>query len=130
MLISISPILHSAVMTLYILLNLGLHVGIIISLKNRVNFRSIFNPWVLTSVITSFGVNIEWTGPDETPLVKLSIFIGVIESNEVHYSTSGISSLHGWSELFTRLFRENRNDTNSTHALTKTNTKNERKKRE
>ena len=27
--------------------------------KNRVNFHSIFTPWVVTSVITTFAVNIE-----------------------------------------------------------------------
>ena len=37
---------------------------IILLSKNRVNFHSIFTPWVVTSVITSFRVNIEWTGRD------------------------------------------------------------------
>ena len=44
----------------------------------------------MTSVITSFGVNIECTGQDSTRWVV------------IHSSTSTISSLHRWSELFTR----------------------------
>ena len=39
---------------------------ILLSKKNRVNFHSIFTPWVVTSVITSLGVNIESNGRDST----------------------------------------------------------------
>ena len=39
--------------------------GQVYSLKNH-SVHSIFTPWVVTSVITSFGVNIEWTGRDFT----------------------------------------------------------------
>ena len=58
----------------------------------------------MTSVITSFGVNIEWTGRDSTRWEVNFHSTGVIESSEIHSSTSEISSLHGWSELFTRFF--------------------------
>ena len=60
----------------------------------------------MTSVITSFGMNIEWTGIDFTRWVVIFHSILELESSEIHSSTSGISSLHRWSELFTRFFRE------------------------
>ena len=41
-------------------------------------------PWVVTSVITSFGVNIEWTGQDSTRLVVYFHSTGVrIEWNSL-----------------------------------------------
>ena len=78
--------------------------------KNRVNFHSIFTPWVLTSVITSFGVNIGWTRRVSTRWVVNFRSPGVrIERNSLLKLTSEISSPHRWSELFTRLFWEYRN---------------------
>ena len=74
--------------------------------KNRVNFHSIFTPWVVTSVITSFGVNIESNGRDSTRWVVNFHSILELEASEIHSSTSEICSLHRWSELFTRLFLE------------------------
>ena len=50
---------------------------------------------------------LEWISsePDEIPLVEKWIFTLLeLESSEIHSSTSEISSLHGWSELFTRFF--------------------------
>ena len=45
--------------------------------------------------------------PDEIPLVEKCICTLLeLESSEIHSSTSEISSIHGWSELFTRFFRE------------------------
>ena len=58
---------------------------------------------VVTSVITSFGVNIEWTGRDFNRWV-VNFTLLELESSEIHSSTSEISSLHRWSELFTRSF--------------------------
>ena len=73
--------------------------------KYRVNFHSIFTLWVLCLVITSFGVNIEWTGWDSTLWVVNFHSTGVeLELSEIHYSMSEISSLHRWSELFERFF--------------------------
>ena len=60
-------------------------------------------PWVVTSVITSFGVNIEWTGRDSTRWV-VNFTLMELESSEIYSSTNEMSSLHRWSELFTRFF--------------------------
>ena len=57
-------------------------------------------PGELTSVITSFGVNIEWTGRDSTRWVVNTLLVLRIKWL-IHSSTSEISSLHRWSELFT-----------------------------
>ena len=61
--------------------------------------------WVVTSVITSFGVNIEWTARDSTRWVVNKLHsILELELSEIYSSTNEISSLHiyRWSELFTR----------------------------
>ena len=55
---------------------------------------------------------LEWISsePDEIPLVQKLIFTLLeLESSEIH------SSLHGWSELFTQIFKDN--GTNSTTLL-------------
>ena len=42
---------------------------------------------------------------NEIPLVEKWIYTLLeLESSEIHSSMSEISSLHGWSELFTRFF--------------------------
>ena len=76
--------------------------------KHDVLSKKIFvtdvTPWVVTSVITSFGVNIEWTGRNSTRWVGNFHSILELESSEIHSSTNEVSSLHRWSELFTRFF--------------------------
>ena len=63
--------------------------------------------WIFTlfvtdvTMITSFGVNIEWTGRDSTRWVVTFTPLE-LESSEIHSSTNEISSLHRWSDLFTR----------------------------
>ena len=42
------------------------HFKKLYSLKKNHSIHPTFTPWVVTSVITSFGVNIEWTGRDFT----------------------------------------------------------------
>ena len=76
------------------------------TLQKKISIHSIFTPWVVTSVITSFGVNIEWTGRDFTRWVVNFHSTGVrIEWNSLLNEWN--LSLHRWSELFTRhLFRE------------------------
>ena len=78
------------------------------SIKEREWILTLFvtdvTPWVVTSVITSFGVNIEWTGRDSTRWVVNFHSILELESSEIHSSTNKISSLHRLSELFTQFF--------------------------
>ena len=60
-------------------------------------------PWLVTSVITSFGVNIEWTGRDFTRwVVKFHSTWVRIEWN----SLLNEWNFHRWSELFTRFIFE------------------------
>ena len=93
------------------------------NLKNDVLCKKIFvtdvTPWVVTSVITSFGVNIKWTGRNSTRWVGNFHSILELESSEIHSSTSEISSLHRWSELFTRFFLESRPVTATSNSISR-----------
>ena len=83
----------------------------VLSKNNRVNFHSIFHSifhWrhSLGSDVSDhffWSANVEWTGRDSTRWVINFHSILELELCEIHSSTNEISSLHRWSELFTRL---------------------------
>ena len=67
--------------------------------------------WIFTLFVTrewrQWSLLLEWISsePNEISLVEKWIFTLLeLESSEIHSSTSEISSLHKWSELFTRFF--------------------------
>ena len=93
----------------------GIRANVCAPQKKKYSLKKI--EWIFTLFVTdvhSLGSDVsdhifwEWISsePDEITLVEWWIFTLLeLESSEIH-STNELSSLHRWSELFTRFFKE------------------------